>query len=68
MGERKCPEPLAICLFLLLGSVKHPLPQWPQVQLLSESDQVRSRYIEAMKAADKEDYRELMAFMKKFVE
>ena len=49
-------------------SVRFPLPQWPQIQLLSEGDQIRSRYIEAMKAADKEDYRELIAFMKDFVE
>ena len=49
-------------------SVRLPLPQWPQIQLLSEGDQIRSRYIEAMKAADQEDYRDLIAFMKDFVE
>ena len=49
-------------------SVRLPLPQWPQIQLLSEGDQIRSRYIEAMKTADKEDYRDLIAFMKDFVE
>jgi len=53
---------------IFFHSVKHPLPKWPQIQLMSEGDQVRARYIEAMKAADKEDYRELMAFMKEFVE
>ena len=53
---------------IFFHSVKHPLPQWPQIQLMSEGDQVRARYIEAMRAADKEDYRELMAFMKEFVE
>ncbi len=53
---------------IFFHSVKHPLPKWPQIQLMSEGDQVRSRYIEAMKAADKEDYCELMAFMKEFVE
>jgi Fic-DOC domain mobile mystery protein B len=53
---------------IFFHSVKHPLPKWPQIQLLSEGDLIRSRYIEAMKAADKEDYRELMAFMKEFVE
>ena len=53
---------------IFFHSVKHPLPKWPQIQLMSEGDQVRSRYIEAMKAADKENYRELMAFMKEFVE
>ena len=53
---------------IFFHSVKHPLPKWQQIQLMSEGDQVRARYIEAMKAADKEDYRELMAFMKEFVE
>lgn len=53
---------------IFFHSVKHPLPQWPQIQLLAEGDQVRSRYIDAMKAADKEDYRELMAFMKELAE
>ena len=53
---------------IFFHSVKHPLPKWPQIQLFSEGDQIRSRYIEAMKAADKEDYRELMAFMKELVE
>jgi len=53
---------------IFFHSVKHPLPKWPQIQLMSEGDQVRARYIEAMRAADKEDYRELMAFMKEFVE
>ena len=49
-------------------SVKLPLPKWPQIQLLSEGNQIRTRYIEAMKAADKEDCRELVAFMKDCVE
>ena len=44
------------------------MPKWPQIQLFSEGGQIRSRYIEAMKAADNEDYRELIAFMKDFVE
>lgn len=49
-------------------SVRLPLPKWPQIQLLSEGDQIRSRYIEAMKTADQEDYRELIAFMEALVE
>jgi Fic-DOC domain mobile mystery protein B len=49
-------------------SAKQPLPKWPQIQLLSEGDQIRSQYIEAMKAADKDDYRELIGFMKNCVE
>jgi Fic-DOC domain mobile mystery protein B len=53
---------------IFFHSVKHPLPKWPQIQLLSEGDRIRSRYIEAMKAADNEDYRELIEFMKAFAE
>ena len=49
-------------------SVRLPLPKWPQIQLLSEGDQIRDRYIAAMKAADQEDYRELMEFMKHLAE
>lgn len=49
-------------------SVKKPLPKWPQIQLLSEGDKIRTQYIEAMKAADKDDYRELIGFMKNCVE
>jgi len=35
---------------------------------LSEGDQIRDRYIEAMKSADQEDYRQLIAFMKALAE
>jgi Fic-DOC domain mobile mystery protein B len=41
----------------------HPLPRWPEVQLLREGDGIRDRYIAAMKAADQEDYGPLIAFM-----
>jgi len=53
---------------IFFHSLKHPLPKWPQIQLLSEGDQIRSRYIEAMQAADNEDYRELITFMKELLE
>jgi len=53
---------------IFFHSVRLPLPKWPQIQLLSEGDQIRSRYIAAMKTADQKDYRELMAFMKDFAE
>ena len=46
-----------------LYSIKHPLPKWPQIQLISHGDQVREQYIAAMKKADQEDYRDLMSFM-----
>jgi Fic family protein len=49
-------------------SVRLPLPKWPQIQLLSEADQIRLQYIEAMKTADQEDYRQLIAFMKALIE
>ena len=49
-------------------SARLPLLNSPQIQLLSEGDQIRSRYIEAMKTADQEDYRQLIAFMKALIE
>jgi fido (protein-threonine AMPylation protein) len=39
------------------------LPTWPQIQLLTAGDEIRNRYIAAMKAADQEDYSQLMRFI-----
>lgn len=44
------------------------LPTWPQVQLLASGDQIRERYIAAMKAADQEDYGQLIQFIEDCVE
>lgn len=48
---------------IFFRSRRHPLPQWPQIQLMPQGDAVRRRYIEAMKKADGEDHADLMAFM-----
>jgi len=53
---------------IFLYSIKHRLPKWPQIQLLSHGDKIRDRYIAAMKAADQEDYSNLVAFIKDCVE
>ncbi len=50
---------------IYLNSIKHPLPKWPQIQLVSHGDQIREQYIAAMKTADQEDYSELISFMEK---
>lgn len=39
------------------------LPQWPQIQLMSQGDDLRHQYISAMKKADDEDYSELITFI-----
>lgn len=41
----------------------HPLPKWPEIQLMPEGDRVRKRYISAMKKGDKEDFSELISFI-----
>lgn len=44
-------------------SRRHPLPRWPQLQLMSQGEALRQRYIASMRKADEEDYGELMKFM-----
>ena len=46
-----------------LRSIKHPLPNWPQIQLVSHGNQIREYYIAAMKKADQEEYHDLISFM-----
>ena len=49
---------------IFLHSREHPLPEWPQTQLMSEGDEVRERYISTMKQADQEDFSALIQFIK----
>lgn len=42
----------------------HPLPQWPQTHLMTEGDQIRGRYIAAMRDADQGDFSSLVKFFK----
>lgn len=39
------------------------LPAWPQIQLLSVGHEIRNQYMDAMRAADQEDYSQLMQFI-----
>ena len=48
---------------IFLYSCKYPIPQWPQIQLLSHGNQVREQYIRAMKHADEGDLTELIQFI-----
>ena len=49
-------------------SRRHALPQWPQLQLMIQGDQIRQEYIAAMKKADGDDYSGLMAFIQRCCE
>lgn len=40
-----------------------PLPQWPQIHLMSHGDHVRNTYITAMKKADEGDFADLTKFI-----
>ncbi len=44
-------------------SRQHLIPQWPQIQLMAEGNQIRERYIQAMKHADVGDLTDLMDFI-----
>lgn len=48
---------------IYLYSKKHPLPKWSQIQLISHGNEIREQYIDAMKKANQEDYRDLISFM-----
>lgn len=53
---------------IFFNSRGHRLPKWPQVQLMSHGENIREQYVAAMKAADQEDYSELMAFIEECLE
>lgn len=44
-------------------SREHPLPQWPQIHLMTHGHEVREQYIAAMKKADQGDYSDLIQFI-----
>ena len=52
---------------IFLYSRDHPLPVWPQIQLMDQEDDIRAQYISAMKKADMEDYRDLIAFIQDYI-
>ena len=48
---------------IFLYSRQYPIPQWPQIQLMSQGNQIREQYIRAMKHADEGDLTELIQFI-----
>lgn len=48
---------------IFLYSRQYPIPQWPQIQLMSQGNQIREQYIRAMKHADEGDLTELIRFI-----
>lgn len=48
---------------IFLHSRRHPLPRWPQIQLMAQGDDVRQAYIAAMKLADLDDFSALSQFI-----
>ncbi len=47
---------------IFLRARDHPLPKWPQIQLMEQGNAVRRQYIDAMKQADRENFDPLIAF------
>ena len=48
---------------IFLYSRKHSLPQWPQIHLMAQGEDIRSRYILAIKEADHGDFSNLIRFI-----
>jgi len=48
---------------IFLNSSKYPIPQWPQIQLMAQGNEIREQYITAMKKADDGDVTDLIHFI-----
>lgn len=48
---------------IFLYSRQHPLPEWPQIHLMSHGHKIRERYIAAMRTADQGDMSSLVEFL-----
>lgn len=48
---------------IFLHSRKYPIPQWPQIQLMAQGNEIREQYISAMKKADDGDFSDLIDFI-----
>lgn len=48
---------------IVLYSRRHPLPQWPQIHLMTHGREVREQYIGAMRKADQGDFSDLIQFI-----
>ena len=53
---------------IFLHSRQHPIPQWPQIQLMVKGNEVREQYITAMKKADDGDLTNLIHFIEECLE
>jgi len=53
---------------IILHSRQHPIPQWPQIQLMAQGNEIREQYITAMKKADDGDLTNLIQFIEKCLE
>ena len=53
---------------IILHSRQHPIPQWPQIQLMAQGNEIREQYITAMKKADDGDLTNLIHFIEKCLE
>lgn len=48
---------------IFLYSRQYPIPQWPQIQLMAQGNEIRNQYIKAMKNADEGDITLLIQFI-----
>lgn len=48
---------------IFLHSRKHPIPQWPQIQLMAQGNEIRENYISAIKKGDDGDFTDLIHFI-----
>ncbi len=48
---------------IFFHSRQHPLPQWPEIDLMPQGHKVRAQYISAMKIADQGDFSALIQFI-----
>ena len=48
---------------IFLHSRNHPIPQWPQIQLMAQGNEIREQYITSMKKADNGNFTDLIQFI-----
>jgi Fic-DOC domain mobile mystery protein B len=53
---------------IFFRSRSHAIPQWPQIQLVTHGEEIRERYIAAMKAADRGEFGALIALFNAWLE
>ncbi len=53
---------------IFFHSRHHSIPQWPQIQLMSQGNEIRGQYIRAMKTADEGDLTKLIRFVENCLE